>query len=485
MKKAIVIGAGFGGIAAALRLRKKGYEVELVDRCNNLGGRAQVFYKNGFKHDAGPTLITAPFLLEELFLLFNKDISKYVELKSIDPWYRFIYDDGTIFDYSRSLEKTIDNIKKIDEIDAANYKSLLNASKNIYDIAFTKLADKPFHSFYFMLKQLPALVKFRADLSVYQFVSRYLKHDKLRRAFSIQPLLVGGNPFTTTSIYSLIHYLERKHGVYFAMGGTGNLVNALGRLMDETGIKISLNKTIEKIKIEDDKIIEIIDHNGIKNRADIYVSNIDPMYLYKNLIKTDKSFSINIKTKLARHSMGLFVLFFGTKKKYTNIKHHTILFGREYEKLLNKIFSINILPKDISIYLHRPTATDESFAPNQCDSYYALVPVPNLGSNINWIKDGNYFKNLVIDVLEKKLLKDLKKFIVDDFFMTPLDFKEKYLSYLGTGFSVAPYFTQSAWFRFHNKSEVIKNLILVGAGTHPGAGIPGVISSAKVIERFL
>ena len=249
MKKVLVIGAGFGGIAAAIRLKKKGYDVEIVDRCNNLGGRAQTFNVKGFKHDAGPTLITAPFLLKELFDLFNKDIKKYIKLVPLDTWYRFIFSDKSYFDYEKSLEKTIKNIRAISTLDANNYSKMLSASKDIYDVAFNQLADKPFHSFTFMLKQLPSLIKFRADKSVYSFVSTYIESEKLRRAFSIPPLLVGGNPFTTTCIYSLIHYLERAHGVYFAMGGTGQIIKALGQLLEEIGVKVSLNNTIERIEI--------------------------------------------------------------------------------------------------------------------------------------------------------------------------------------------------------------------------------------------
>ncbi len=485
MKKAIVIGAGFGGIAAAIRLRKKGYDVEIIDRCNSLGGRAQVFNINGFKHDAGPTLITAPFLFKELFDLFNKDIDNYIKFVPLNPWYRFVFDDKTIFDYESSLAKTITNIKKISIKDAINYPKMLTASKEIYDIAFTELAHQPFHSFSYMLRQIPSLIKFNSHKSVYSFVSKYMKSDKLRKAFSIPPLLVGGNPFTTTCIYSLIHYLERKHGVYFAMGGTGKIVEALGKLLTEIGVKVTLDTTIEKINVKDSNITEIIDNYGKIKKADLYVSNMDPLHLYKNIINRPLKASNYLKTKFARHSMGLFVLFFGTKKKYNQVKHHTILFGNEYKKLLKQIFNGQTLPKDISIYLHRPTATDNSFAPKGCDSYYALVPVPNLKAKINWAKDGEHFKKLVIAALEKKILKGLKKNIVEDFYMTPLDFQNNYLSYKGSGFSIAPYFTQSAWFRFHNKSEIIKNLILVGAGTHPGAGIPGVLSSAKVMERLL
>ncbi len=485
MKKAIVIGAGFGGIAAAIRLRKKGYNVELIDRCNQLGGRAQVFKINGFRHDAGPTLITAPFLIKELFELFGKDMSDYLKLVPLNPWYRFVYDDKSFFDYENSLDKTIENIKEISSLDAQNYIKMLDASKMIYDIAFNKLADKPFHNFLFMMKQIPDLIKFNSHRSVYSFVSRYISNDKLRRAFSISPLLVGGNPFSTTCIYSLIHYLERKHGVFFAMGGTGKIVEALAKLLNEIKVKVHLNTTVEKINIHKSHVIDITDNLGKTRKADLYVSNIDPLYLYKNLINSSRNVQSYLKVKLAKNSMGLFVLFFGTKKIYSFVKHHTIIFGKEYKKLLKKIFSGNHIPSDLSIYLHRPTATDNSFAPVGCDSFYALVPVPNLKSKINWLSEAEDFKKLIINTLEKKVLFNLKENIVEDFYMTPLDFRSKYLSENGSGFSLAPYFTQSAWFRFHNKSESIKNLFLVGAGTHPGAGIPGVLSSAKVIEKLV
>ena len=485
MKKAIVIGAGFGGIASALRLKKKGYEVEIIDRCNNLGGRAQFFDIKGFKYDAGPTIITAPFLLKELFTLHNKRLEDYVTLKPLEVWYRFIYNDGTFLDYEKSISKTIRNIERINKDDAKSYKNLLMQSKKIYDLAFSELAHKPFHDFSTMLRQIPSLLKFRSYESVYTFTSRYLKSEKLRRAFSIQPLLVGGNPFDTTCIYSLIHYLERAHGVYFCMGGTGNLVKAFSKLMEEAGIRITLDTTINKFNLIQNKICSVHDDKGIKREADIFVSNIDPLYLYKNLIKLENKI-FKYKKNFARHSMGLFVLFFGTKKPFSQIQHHTILFGEQYYELLVKIFKKHELPSDISIYLHRPTATDKSFAPKGCDSFYALVPVPNLISKkISWNTEAINFKNLIIKTLEKKLMPELSKEIVQCFYMTPVDFKEKYLSDKGAGFSLAPFFTQSAWFRFHNKSEIIKNLYLVGSGTHPGAGLPGVISSAKVLETLL
>ena len=270
------------------------------------------------------------------------------------------------------------------------------------------------------------------------------------------------------------------------MGGTGNLVNALLKLMNEIGVKITLNTTINKFILKNKKIDTIIDQTGKKRKADIFVSNLDPLYLYKNILTEEDRFILKFKKSRAKHSMGLFVLFFGTKKKFRTIKHHTIIFGKEYFKLLEKIFKKLELPEDISIYLHRPTATDNSFAPKGCDSFYALVPVPNLISkSICWKKEANTFKEHILTVLEKRLMPGLRKEIVQDFYMTPLDFKENYLSDAGAGFSLAPFFTQSAWFRFHNRSEVLNNLFLVGAGTHPGAGLPGVLSSARVLERLL
>ena len=485
MKKAIVIGAGFGGIASALRLKKKGYDVEIIDRCNSIGGRAQFFDIKGFKYDAGPTIITAPFLFKELFSLFNKKLEDYVTLKPLEIWYRFVFDDGSFFDYEQSTEKTIKNMRAISEKDADNYRSLLMQSKKIYDLAFETLAHKPFNSFFTMLNYLPSLLKFKSYKSVYSFTSKYLESEKLRRAFSIQPLLVGGNPFDTTCIYSLIHYLERAHGVFFSMGGTGSLVNALSKLMEEENIKITLNTSVNKFNIFKKSITSIEDSKGREKKADIFVSNADPIYLYKNLIKLE-GIGLKYKKKLVRHSMGLYVLFFGTKKKFNSIQHHTILFGKQYYELLLKIFKYYELPSDISIYLHRPTATDASFAPKDCDSFYALVPVPNLlAKKFSWSSKAEEFKDLIFNILEKKLMPDLKKHIVQSFYMTPEDFKDKYLSDEGAGFSMAPYFTQSAWFRYHNKSEVVRNLYLVGAGTHPGAGLPGVVSSAKVLEKLL
>jgi phytoene desaturase len=486
MKRAVVIGGGFGGMAAAIRLKAKNYDVTIVDRAPMLGGRGQVFMRNGYKHDAGPTVITAPFLLEELFTLFNEKLSDYLTFVPLKPWYRFYFADKTTFDYGGTLEETLTEIAKISPDDVSGYHRLLKHSQNIFDIAFVQLSSVPFNHFFKMIALVPKLVLLRSYETVWQMVCRFLKHEKLRQAFSIQPLLVGGNPFSTTSIYGLIHYLERAYGVFFAMGGTGAIVNALSDLMKRQGIHIVLNTTVTKIDIEDNQAKRVILSDGTTQVVDLIVSNADPTYLYQNMVETNQTAtSTKFKLKVAHYSMGLFVVYFGSTKKYEEVAHHTIWLGKTYKKLLHNIFDKKILSDDFSLYLHRPTATDNSFAPEGCDSFYVLCPVPNLQGNVNWETEGELLKNRIIDALDQTILPDLKQHIVEDFFMSPVDFKENYLSTHGAGFSIAPLFRQSAWFRFHNQSEKIKNLYIVGAGTHPGAGLPGVLCSAKVVDSML
>ena len=485
-RQAIVVGSGFGGIASALRLRAKGYKVKIIDKCSMLGGRAQVFTRNGFKHDAGPTVITAPFLLEELFSLYQEKLSDHINLVPLTPWYRFYFSDKTTFDYGGSLEDTLSEIEKFEPKDKAGYLKLLNHSKNIFDIAFTKLSAIPFHQFFLMITLIPKLIVLRSYESVWGMVSRHLINPKLRQAFSIQPLLVGGNPFSTTSIYGLIHYLERAYGVFFAMGGTGAIVGALKGLMERNNIEILLNTTVKKLVVHDGKVSGLILEDGSQITADLIVSNADATYLHQNMIDQDKvALSSKLKLKLAHYSMGLFVIYFGTTKQYPSVVHHTIWLGKTYKELLSNIFDKKILSDDFSLYIHRPTATDESFAPKGCDSFYVLCPVPNLKADIDWSTEGNILKDKIIAALDQTILPDLKKHITSDFFMTPSDFKTDYLSTHGAGFSIAPLFRQSAWFRFHNKAEGIQNLYLTGAGTHPGAGLPGVLCSAKVIDQLI
>ncbi len=486
-KHVVVIGAGFGGLAAALRARAKGYTVTLLEKGGQLGGRARVFERNGFKHDAGPTVITAPWLLEELFQLFDKDMRNYVDLKELDLWYRFIFPDGTNFDYTKDINHTLKQIEALNPSDVIGYKKILLESEKIFEIGFNQLSAKPFHNFIFMLQQVPAMIRLKAYRSVWKFISSHILNDKIRQAFSIQPLLVGGNPFDTTSIYSLIHYLERKWGIHYPMGGTGALVSAIGKLLIEEGVNVQLNREIKNIKTVANKIVALETDKLETIACDIVISNVDPVNLYKNIsgYKYKKNWKIKIREKYARYSMGLFVLFFGTTKKYTQVAHHTIWLGKRYKELLNDIFYGKVLPADFSLYVHRPTATDPSFAPPDCDSFYVLSPVPNLTANINWKEEGQAYADRIVSALNKTMLPGLNKNIIDSFFMTPDDFKNDYLSQHGAGFSISPLFYQSAWFRYHNKGEGVENLYLVGAGTHPGAGLPGVLCSAKVVDSFL
>ena len=486
VRTAIVVGAGFGGIASALRLAAKGYQVTLIDKCCQLGGRAQVYEQDGFRHDAGPTVITAPFLFEELFALFGEKLSDHLSLVPLNPWYRFRFHDGDSFDYGGSMEETLAEITRISPQDANNYNRLLAHSKQIFDVGFTGLASVSFDRFLTMLRQVPALMRLRCDRTVWQMVSRYLVSDKLRQAFSIQPLLVGGNPFDTTSIYGLIHFLERAFGVHFAMGGTGAITKVLGDLMSRHGVTIRLNTVVDQVVIENGMSVGVALENGINIKSDLVVANADAAFLYTSMIPHKKqSLSTRLKLKNARYSMGLFVLYFGTTKIYPDVAHHTIWLGKHYRDLLRDIFGAKELREDFSLYLHRPTATDSSFAPEGCDSFYVLCPVPNLKANIDWEIEGPKLRDRIIIALGETILPDLSETITSEFYKTPEDFNSDYLSLYGAGFSIAPLFRQSAWFRFHNRAEGIKNLYLVGAGTHPGAGLPGVLCSAKVVDALI
>ena len=484
--RAIVIGAGFGGIASALRLRSKGYEVTLIDRCAALGGRAQVFERGGFRHDAGPTVITAPFLFEELFLLFGERMEEHINLVPLKPWYRFCFADGETFDYGGTLEETLAEIRRIEPRDCDGYLALLAHSRRIFEIGFTELSAQPFDRFMTMVRQIPRLVGLGSYRSVWGLVSRYMSNPKLRQAFSIQPLLLGGNPFDTTSIYGLIHFLERAHGVHFAMGGTGAITKALGELMERQFIKIKLGTTVAAINVRDGIAQSVTLDDGRTMTADVIVSNCDPAHLYGSMVeKTAQARSTKLKLAAAHFSMGLFVLYFGTTQTYPAVAHHTIWFGGRYRELLSDIFDRKVLSEDFSLYLHRPTATDASFAPPNCDSFYVLCPVPNLQGQIDWTKEGPRLKDRIVKALSKTILPNLEATITSDFFITPENFRQDYLSTHGAGFSIAPLFRQSAWFRFHNRAEGIQNLFLVGAGTHPGAGVPGVLCSAKVVDALI
>ena len=484
--KSIVIGSGFGGIAAALRLRAKNHEVTLIEKHPDLGGRARVFKKNGFTFDGGPTVITAPYLINELFELFNKKPEDYIKLTPLKIWYRFIFEDGVKFNYSGDEDEMKTQIEKINKNDVKGYVKLVKFTKEIFDKGFTELADMPFDKPLTMMKQLPSLLKLKSYRSVYSLVSSYVKNEKLRRILSMHPLLVGGNPFTTTSIYGLILYLEKKWGIHYSMGGTGHIIKGLEKLMVEKNINIIKGQEVINIISENSKVKGVKLKNQKEIFADNVICNADPPAVYEKLLDKKKFSSLFAwKKKRMQYSMGLFVYYFGTKKTYDDVEHHTIKFGDKYKEHLDDIFNKKKLNNDVSYYLHRPSATDKSMAPKGHDCFYVLVPVPNNQSGINWSIEGDKVKNLIIDKMEKSLLPNLRENIIEDFYLTPDYFEKELNTKFGSGFSIQPKFTQSAYFRFHNKSEVYEGLYFVGAGTHPGAGVPGVLSSAKVLDKIL
>ena len=480
---AVVIGAGFAGIATALRLRKLGYDVTLLERLQSLGGRAQVFERGGYRHDAGPTVITAPFLFDELFELFDEKLEDHLQFVPLDPFYRFHFADGSQFDYRASIEDTLTEIRRFNPDDADGYLKLLEKSKRVYDVGFKALVHRPFTRVWDMVKQVPALLMLKCYRSVSQMVNSHLKHPLIRQAFSIHPLLVGGNPFKTTAIYTLIHYLERRWGVFFCMGGTGKLVEELGKLMDRHGIKTQFGADVDEIILDGKRATGVRMNSGETLDADIVVFGGDPETCYKHLLPAKKTFSMPTIKK--QYSMGLYVLYFGTRKLYPDVAHHSIWMGPRFKELLTDIFDHKTMSEDYSLYVHRPTATDTSFAPEGCESFYVLCPVPNLLGDVNWETEGPKLRDRIVQSLEETILPELSSVIEEVFWMTPEDFAKDYRSMHGAGFSIEPRLTQSAWFRFHNRDRTISNLYFVGAGTHPGAGLPGVVSSAKVVEELL
>ncbi len=483
----IVIGSGFGGIAAALRLKAKGHQVTLIEKHPDLGGRARVFKKKGFIYDGGPTVITAPYLINELFELFKKDPKDYIELTPLKIWYQFIFEDKTKFNYSGDENDMKRQIGQINKDDVIGYEKLVDFTKKIFDKGFTELADVPFDKPFFMMRQLPSLLKLKSYKSVYSLVSSFIKNEKLRRMLSMHPLLVGGNPFTTTSIYGLILYLEKRWGIHYSMGGTGNIIQGFEKLMNEVGIKIIKGNEVRKIISKKNKIggVQLNDRTIIESNN--VICNADPPAVYEKMLDKDvnKSLIFEWKKNRMEYSMGLFVYYFGTKRKYENVEHHTIKFGNKYKEHLDDIFNNKKLNNDISYYLHRPSATDKSMAPEGKDCFYVLVPVPNNQSKIDWSKEGEKMKDLVIDKMQKDLMPNLKENIIEDFYLTPEYFEKDLNTKYGSGFSIQPKFSQSAYFRFHNKSEIYNGLYFVGAGTHPGAGVPGVLSSAKVLDKII
>jgi phytoene desaturase len=483
---AIVIGSGFGGLAAAIRLGARGYRVSVLERLDAPGGRAYVYRQDGFTFDAGPTIITAPFLLEELWHLCGRDLADDVDLQPISPFYRIRFADGATFDYSGDPDAMRAEVARFEPGDVAGYDRFMAISESIYKVGFEQLGHIPFNSWRDMLRILPQMLRLRSHLSVYDLVAREIKDPRLRVVFSFHPLLIGGNPFTATCIYSLIAFLERRFGVHFAMGGTGRLIDGLVKLVQGQGGELHLNHDVESIIVRNGAAAGVRLTDGREMEADIVVSNADPAWTYRHLLpQPDRRRWSSRKLDRARYSMSLFVWYFGTKRRYDDVNHHTIMLGPRYEDLLGDIFDRKVLAADFSLYLHRPTATDDSLAPPGCDAFYVLSPVPHLQSGTDWRHEAEIYRQAIARHLQATLLPDLESNIVTSRMLTPLDFQNRLQSLHGAAFGMEPVLSQSAWFRPHNRSEEVEGLYLVGAGTHPGAGVPGVLSSAKVLDSVV
>jgi len=484
---AVIIGTGFGGLAAAIRLGARGYRVTMVEKLDGPGGRAYVYKQDGFTFDAGPTVVTAPFLFEELWALAGRRMEDDIDMRPVSPFYRIRFDDGDVFDYNGDPDHMRREIQRFSPGDLKGYERFLKKSEQIFKVGFEELAHVPFHNIAEMLKIVPDFLRLESFRTVYGLVAKYIRDPRLRQVLSFHPLLVGGNPYSTTSIYTLIAFLERKWGVHFPMGGTGALVKGLVRLIrEEFGGTIRYNAEVKRLLLDGQRATGVELANGEQIHADLVVSNMDPAWLYKHLVPAEKRrWWPDWRIERSRYSMSLFVWYFGTDRKYEDVAHHSILLGPRYKGLLEDIFKHKHLAEDFSLYLHRPTATDPSLAPEGHDAFYVLSPVPHLASGTDWSVQAERYRQAVEQYLSDTVMPDLGKHVVTSRLLTPQDFQDRLLSFRGAAFSFEPVFTQSALFRPHNKSEDIENLYLVGAGTHPGAGMPGVLSSARVLDTLV
>ena len=486
-KTAVVVGAGFGGLALAIRLQAQGVQTTLLEKRDKPGGRAYVYEDEGFVFDAGPTVITDPSALEELFTQAGRYMADYVELLPVNPFYRLCWEDGTHFDYANDQEALDRQIHSRNPADVAGYQRFLAYSKAVFDEGYLKLGAVPFLSFRDMIAAGPQLARLQAWRSVYGMVARFIQDEQLRQAFSFHSLLVGGNPFATSSIYTLIHALERQWGVWFPRGGTGALVRGLVRLFEDLGGRIELNAPVAAIETQDMRATGVRLEDGRLFKADAVASNADVVHTYAKLLGghargVERADALRKK----RFSNSLFVLYFGLDHHHEQLRHHTVCFGPRYRELIADIFGGATLADDFSLYLHAPCVTDPSLAPPGCGSHYVLAPVPHLGNApIDWTVEGPRYRDRIFDYLEQRYMPGLRSQLVTSRIFTPLDFRDELIAHLGSAFSLEPILTQSAWFRPHNRDADLSNVYLVGAGTHPGAGVPGVIGSAKATAGLM
>jgi phytoene desaturase len=487
MKRACVIGAGFGGLALAIRLQSAGVDTTVVEARDKPGGRAYVWEREGFTFDAGPTVVTDPACLRELWALSGRSVADDIELMPVMPFYRLNWPDGATFDYSNDEAALNREIARLSAGDLPGYAEFLDYSEAVYKEGYLRLGAVPFLDFASMLRAAPALIKHQAWRSVYSMVSSFVKNEKLREALSFHTLLVGGNPMNTSAIYALIHKLEMEGGVWWAKGGTNRLIAAMVTHFERLGGTIRLHDPVVRIDTLGDRATEVETASGWRERFDAVASNADIMHTYRDLLAgSPRGPAMARKLARKRFSPSLFVVHFGIEGSWPGIPHHTILFGPRYKELLADIYDHGVLPQDFSIYLHHPTVTDPSMAPPGKSTFYALIPVAHQGKlPIDWEQIGPLIEKRILDEVGRRLIPDIHDRIITKFHYAPRDFALDLNAWQGSAFSLEPLLTQSAWFRGHNRDDKIRNLYLVGAGTHPGAGIPGVVGSAKATARLM
>ncbi|MEI7784337.1 MAG: phytoene desaturase [Betaproteobacteria bacterium] len=484
--RALVIGSGFGGLAAAIRLQLRGWQVTVLEKLDAPGGRAYVHRVDGHVFDAGPTIITVPALLEELWQLAGRRMADDVTLKQLDPFYRIRFDDGDHFDYSGDIDRMRAEVRRICPSDAAGFENFMREADDCHRRGFEVLGTRPFNTVFDLLQAIPSIARMRGWRNLHQMVAGHLKHPKLRMAMSLQSLLIGGNPYSVTCVYSLVNALERKFGVHWTVGGTGSLIQGMVGLLQSLGGQLRCNAQVSRIEVEQGRVSGVRLADGEQLSADIVVSNADAAWTYLNLLDPQwrRSWS-DKRIARGRYSMSLFVWYFGTNRRYDEVPHHMMVLGPRYKALLEDIFKHHRLSSDFSLYLHRPSATDPSMAPPGCDTFYALSPVPHLDSGTDWRSQAEPYRQAVAQALERTVLPGLSKHIRASLMTTPLDFQDRLLSYKGAAFGLEPLLLQSAYFRPHNRSEDLPGLFMVGASTHPGAGVPGVLMSAKALDQVV
>jgi phytoene desaturase len=487
MKKVVIIGSGFGGLALAIRLQSKGFQVAIFEKNKKIGGHAYPLERKGYKFDMGPSLITAPEILQRLFQLVGHNLFDDLKMIRLNPFYRIYFHDRSYLDYTDDSEQMIKQIASFNEKDAQQYSKFMKASKKIHDVVIKEgEGTKAFLSPWSMFKFAPRVIGMNAFVSTYRFASRYFRDPRNRFTFSFHPLFIGGNPFRAPAIYEMIPFLEKSGGVWYSQGGMYSLIQAMGHLFREAGGRVEVDAEVSEILIKNNRA------SGVKvasemYQADMIVSNADFIHTYRDLIAPQyRKKWTNRRLERIYYSMSAFILYLGVGKKYPQLPHHTLILSHRYKALIKDIFDLHILPDDFSMYLHVPSRTDPTMAPKNAESIYVLIPVTNLLGNIDWEKTKEKYADKVLSFLEGDFgLEDLRNAIEVREIFTPLDFQKKQNAAYGSAWGVEPRLSQTAYFRPHNRSEDIKNLYLVGASTHPGAGIPGCLLTAETTESLM